>query len=88
MRKLFKWIGIILGVLIGLLIIAYAVIYIRSEALMNKHYAVQKPSITILTDEAALTRGKHLVENASVCIECHGQNLGGGIVVVHSSYTA
>lgn len=80
-NKLLKWIGIAVGVLIGLLIIAFAIIYIQSEAVLNKRYTVQIREIPIPTDEAALERGQHLVTAASVCIDCHGENLGGGIVV-------
>jgi mono/diheme cytochrome c family protein len=81
MRKLFKWIGLILGVLAGLLLIAYAIIYFRSEAVMNKRYAVQVRPVPIPGDEAAIERGRELVHTTSVCIDCHGDNLGGGIVV-------
>ena len=36
MRKLLKWLGLGLATLVGLLIIAYIIIYFRSEAIMNK----------------------------------------------------
>lgn len=33
--------------------------------------------VAIRTDEAAIARGKHLVEAVAVCTICHGENLGG-----------
>lgn len=81
MPKLFKWIGLVLGVLAGLLLIAYSIIYFRSEAIMNKRYAVQVRAVPIPTGAAAIERGRELVHTTSVCIDCHGNDLGGGIVV-------
>lgn len=34
-----------------------------------------------LATERALVRGKHLVEARYACIECHGQDFGGGVMV-------
>src|SRR5262245_29478856 len=81
MRKLFKWAGLGFGILVGLLIVAYVILYFRNEAMKNKRYAVQRLSIPIPADTAAIERGKYLVRTTSVCIDCHGENLGGGIVV-------
>ena len=81
MRNLLKWLGLGLAALVGLLIIAYIIIYFRSEAIMNKRYGVQVRSVPIPTDAASIEHGKYLVETTSVCIDCHGKDLGGGLVV-------
>jgi mono/diheme cytochrome c family protein len=77
MKKVLKWIGIILASLIGLLVIAVVVMYAMANYRMNRTYDVQVEAIPIHNDEATLERGKYLVENVSVCLECHETDLGG-----------
>ncbi|MFN8456053.1 MAG: c-type cytochrome [Anaerolineae bacterium] len=81
MPKFLKRIGILLGLLIVLIVSGVVIIYIRSEAVMNKTYSVAAPELEIPTDGVTLERGKHLVTAASVCIECHGENLAGTVFV-------
>lgn len=80
MKKLLKWIGIILGGLIGLLILALAVVYLISSLRMNKSYAVQAESIAIPDDSAAAERGQHVAVTRG-CLDCHGENLAGGTII-------
>lgn len=37
--------------------------------------------LTALALERALSRGKHLVEARYGCVECHGKNFGGGVMI-------
>jgi mono/diheme cytochrome c family protein len=75
MRKVLKWIGIGLGVLIGLLITAALILYFIGGAQLNKTQQVQLAELTIPTEDEALARGEHLVNAA--CKECHGADLSG-----------
>lgn len=80
MRKVLKWIGIVLGGFIGLLLVAAVVLSIIGAARLNRTHDIQAEAITIPTDEAALARGEHLMQVA-LCTECHGQDLGGDILI-------
>ncbi len=75
MRKVFKWIGIALGSLIGLVLIAVLVLYLMGNARFNKVYAVEPTNLTLPTDAAGITYGKHRVE--TLCQGCHGPDLSG-----------
>lgn len=75
MKKLLKWIGIVLGGLAVLIIVAAVGLSIAGEAKLKKTRQVQAESITVPADAAALARGEHLVTVA--CLECHGENLAG-----------
>jgi cytochrome c5 len=75
MRKVLKWIGIGLGVLIGLLITAALVLYFMGDAKLKKTRQVQPPELTIPADAESLARGEHLVNAA--CKSCHGDELSG-----------
>jgi cytochrome c553 len=79
MKKVLKWIGIVLGGLVGLLVVAGVVLYVLGSARLNKTHDIQAEAIAIPNDEAALARGEHLVEALTFCKECHGADLGGDI---------
>ena len=81
MKKALKWIGIILGSLIGLAVIAVVIILSIGRARFNETIAVDVPSLAIPTDEAALVRGEHLVTAVAHCGYCHGDDLAGDITV-------
>ena len=77
MKIVLKWIGIILAGLIGLLVVVMVVMYAIAAYRLNRTYEVQVEAIPIQNDEATLERGKYLVENVSVCLECHEGDFGG-----------
>jgi mono/diheme cytochrome c family protein len=79
MRRALKWIGIGLGGLLGLLVLAVVGVYVVSGAKLNMTYAVQPPPVAIPTDQASVVRGQHLVVATTKCVDCHGQNLSGGL---------
>jgi cytochrome c553 len=78
-RKILKWIGIVLGSLIGLLVIAFAILYVIGTGRWNKlhgKYAVPVETINIPTDQASIERGKH-VATIRMCGHCHTETLSG-----------
>jgi mono/diheme cytochrome c family protein len=78
-RKILKWIGIVLGSLLGLLVLAFVVLYIIGSARWNKMhgtYDVPVETITIPTDQASIARGEHIA-TIRMCGHCHMDNLSG-----------
>jgi mono/diheme cytochrome c family protein len=75
MNKIFKWIGILLGSLIGLLLGLTVMFLILGNMRLNKSYDFPADNVVIPTDEASLERGKHIAE--TTCAQCHGADLGG-----------
>lgn len=75
MKRVLKWIGIVLGSLIGLLLVAGVVMYLMGNARLNKTYDFPPSTITIPTDAASIEYGKHRAE--ILCEGCHGADLGG-----------
>ncbi|MBC8504661.1 MAG: c-type cytochrome [Anaerolineales bacterium] len=78
MRKILKWIGIGLGVLVGLVVIFVGVMFTIGTSRLNKTYAVQPAAISIPEDAAALERGAYLY--AASCAGCHGDDLAGTVI--------
>jgi mono/diheme cytochrome c family protein len=78
-RKFLKWIGIVLGSLIGLLVLAFVVLYIVGTVRWNKlhgTYEVPVETVTIPADQASIARGGHIA-TIRICKECHTENWSG-----------
>jgi mono/diheme cytochrome c family protein len=73
-----KWIGIILGSLVGLLVLALGALYFIGTAKVNKTYDIPVETISIPTDAAALQRGEHLA-TILICTRCHVENMAGKV---------
>jgi len=75
MKKVFKWIGIVLGSLVGLILIAALTLFLMGNARLNKMYEFPPSNLTIPTDAASIARGQHIAE--TLCEGCHGTDLSG-----------
>ncbi len=76
MRKVLKWIGIVLGGLIGVIVLALAGLLVSTELRFSRVHAVTAEPVAIPSDAASLAIGKRWVEIH--CQSCHGADLGGG----------
>jgi mono/diheme cytochrome c family protein len=76
MRKLLKWVGGILGVLVLAALGLYALAWFRSESAMAARYAVSDPPLEMRRDPAAIARGAHLFTTRG-CGDCHGEDAAG-----------
>ncbi len=75
--KALKWVGIVLGGIIGVIVVAVVVLIFIGGSRVNRTYDIQPGSVAIPTDAAAIERGQHLAEAITGCTSCHGDNLGG-----------
>ena len=81
MVRIFKWIGMILGTLIGLLIIAVIVLSFIANQNLNHLYAIESSTITIPSDTESIARGQHIVHAVAACTSCHGSQLEGEVFI-------
>lgn len=75
MKEIVKWVGIVLGGLLVLLIVAAVALSVIGGNRMVKTRDVQPQDIPVREDEETLARGEHLVEVN--CKACHGPDLTG-----------
>lgn len=75
MIRILKWLGVVLGSLIGLLLVAGTVLYLIGNARMNKSYSFEPSNLTLPTDAESIAYGKHRAE--TLCQGCHGEDMGG-----------
>ena len=83
-RKILKWLGIVLGSLIWLLVLAFLVLYIIGSvkwSRMHGKYDVPVETITIPMDEASIALGEHIA-TLHLCRMCHTEALSGQAVSV------
>ena len=76
MKKALKWIGIVLGGLVGLLVLAVIILFIMGGSKAGTVYNVPQETITGPTDAETMAHGEVLA-NVSGCTSCHIQNLSG-----------
>jgi mono/diheme cytochrome c family protein len=72
--------GIALGVVFVMLVIATVVVYAMSERRLNKTYAIAPKPLVLPTDSVSIARGAHLVQAIGMCVECHGEKLDGQVM--------
>jgi len=75
MKNVMKWIGIVVGSLIGLVLVAGVTLSLMGNARLNKTYDFPPSDLVLPTDETSLELGKHRVD--SLCAGCHGPDLSG-----------
>ncbi|WP_421795713.1 c-type cytochrome [Haliscomenobacter sp.] len=75
MKKIFKWIGIVLG---GLILVLTCTVFLMNATYnqrLNRTYNIQPASLKIPNDSANVAEGKKWVSN--LCTHCHGEQLEG-----------
>ena len=80
MRKFIKWAGLGVGVIVVLILLAGGVMYFIGSANVDRSYEVEAAQLDIPSDSASLAHGEHVL-NINGCRDCHGQNLGGEVMI-------
>ena len=80
MKRLLRWVGIALGSLVVLAVIAYAVVYGVSERRLRTTYEIPAVSISIPTDPESITEGRRLATIHDCFSGCHGKEAEGAVL--------
>ena len=83
LKKISKWLGIVLSSLLVLIFIAYLIIYFKTENRINQKYSYTITDIKIPSDSVSISKGEHLYKIRG-CIDCHGNDLSGKIYMDNS----
>lgn len=78
MKKVLKWIGIIVGGIVGVLIVAFVAMFAIGTSRLNKTYDLQPTPVSASTDAEAVARGAYIVFTS--CTGCHGEDLAGQVI--------
>lgn len=75
MKKVLKWIGIVLGGLVGLIVLVVLGLFLVGNAKLRKTHDIAVQPVAIPSDGDSLALGEHRV--TMLCTGCHGADLGG-----------
>lgn len=81
MNVIVKRVGIFAGGLAGVLAVTAAGVVVGSNRVIARKYTIAPETVPIPTDTMSITRGKHLARAITKCVDCHGDNLGGRVLV-------
>ena len=74
-------IGKVLGGLLLVVIMVLSGIFVFSTQTLNKSIEYTDSSPPTSRDSASLAKGRHLSRAISKCVDCHGANLGGQVLI-------
>ena len=77
MKKFFKWVGIILGCLVALLVVVAFVGTLRANRLLTQKWEFEPDIVQIPSDADSVAHGHYLIVPFMLCADCHGNDLGG-----------
>jgi mono/diheme cytochrome c family protein len=80
MRRVLKWLGILLVALIGIVLVAALLGTLISNRRIAKTYAIADEALTLPTDAAGLAEGQRLVTMRG-CSDCHTPDFGGQVFI-------
>ena len=79
MKSFLKWLGIIAGSLLGIVILVAGYIFMASETVIARSYDVPLMSFHAPSDAASVSRGERIAK-ISGCSNCHGEHLEGTVM--------
>jgi cytochrome c553 len=76
MKRVLKWIGLVVAGLVGIVALASLVGFVVSERRLNQVYDVAVTPLTVPVDAASIEEGRRLTIIRG-CVDCHGADYGG-----------
>jgi mono/diheme cytochrome c family protein len=80
MKRLLRWLGIAIGAVLGLIVLALGVIYLLSQYKLNQHYPLPQTAIVVPSDAASVAEGQRLATIAGCSNSCHGPHGEGEVM--------
>ena len=80
MKRLLRWLGIAVGSVILLAIVAYAVVYVLSEQALRHKYPLPPIALSIPSDPESVKEGQRLAAVRGCLPGCHGRNGEGEVM--------
>ena len=81
LRTGMKLLGKILAGIVVVIVLLIGVAYAASSSTVGKRFTVTDPAPPIPTDSASIDHGKHFARAITKCVACHGDNLGGEVMI-------
>jgi len=79
MKRAFRWLAIVLAVIVSLGIVTASVVYVWSENVINRTYDVGLLPVVIPGDSLSVAEGRRLATVRGCYNGCHGEGVDGGV---------
>lgn len=76
MKRVLRWIGIVLGGLLVLILVLAVIFYIQGIRMQNRIWDIEVAALDIPSDEATIAEGERVFITRG-CGGCHGEDAGG-----------
>ena len=77
MKRVLKWLGIILGSIVLLIVLTVGTVMALSVRKIGRDFSVTPQAPAVPTDGVSLARGEHLANVIAKCSACHAADFGG-----------
>lgn len=81
MNVILKRTMLVVGSLAVVMAVIAVSVFVASNRVIGRKYSIAPEVVAIPTDSMSIARGKHLVRAITKCVDCHGDNLGGRVLV-------
>jgi cytochrome c553 len=81
MRRLLRLAGVSSIVLLALLVVAYGVIYLQSNRVIDRRYPVPRVALVVPSDAASIAEGERLATVRGCYLACHGPKAVGDVLI-------
>jgi mono/diheme cytochrome c family protein len=81
MSRWLRRLGIFVGVIVVAVVALAGYVTTASSKAVAHTYDVALTPLPVVSDSQAVARGAHLARAISKCMECHGADMGGGVVI-------
>ena len=78
-RRVLKWSAIVLGVIVGLALLAAGYVYFGSQRIVNRTYDIAGVEVSLPTDSLSLAEGQRLATIRGCFNGCHGEGVDGQV---------
>ena len=86
MKKLLKVLAVLVGILVAGAAVGVAGLYAWSGAELKKKAPLPSHAFAAPTDSASIARGEHLTRAIVKCGDCHGQDMGGQVMIDDAAF--
>ncbi len=78
MKRVFRLVGIALGIVAGLAVVTGTVLFLVGSSRVNRIYNVETAALQLVTDSAGIAHGEHLAKIYG-CVDCHTPDFSGRV---------
>lgn len=79
-KRLLRWLGVACAGLLVLAVVAYIVVYVRSERVLQHKYAVPAVTLSVPADPASIAEGQRQATIHGCFAGCHGKQAEGAVL--------